>query len=148
MEGYPGLTAARNEAGTVGMIPSNYVERVQAGPPCEACGQAVSAAGRLQALGAVWHSSCFVCQACRESFPDGVYFVEGGRPYCAPHLPRSRCAACTLPVGDRAVTALGQSWHPEHFACAFCRSVLAATAYRLENSRPYCQSCFANLYPS
>lgn len=129
------------------MIPSNYVERSQTLPPCEACAQPVSAAIRLQALGAVWHSTCFVCHACRQSLSDGAYFEEGGRPYCAPHLPRARCAACTLPVGDRAVAALGQSWHPEHFACTFCRCALAGIAYRTENNRPYCESCFSNLYP-
>jgi len=34
------------------------------------------------------------------------------------------CTACDKPIVGQVVTALGRTWHPEHFVCAHCRHEL------------------------
>ena len=43
----------------------------------------------LSALGKNWHPQCFVCNTCRQPFPDGRFKNDRGTPYCSPCWQRS-----------------------------------------------------------
>merc|ERR1719495_1414554 len=34
------------------------------------------------------------------------------------------CAACSKPIVGQVITALGHTWHPEHFTCSHCNQEL------------------------
>src|SRR6201999_3878201 len=69
---------------------------------CRGCSQLIlagqksvsSADGRLTGR---YHKKCFVCQACKTSFPTAEFYVHNDHPYCAHHyheLENSLCATC------------------------------------------------------
>eukprot|EP00122_Pirum_gemmata_P003996 Pgem_evm1s3619 len=45
----------------------------------------------------------------------------------------------------RAVAALGQKWHPDHFRCEMCEILLTGNSYAKKADRPLCQPCFKKL---
>ncbi|MCK4548326.1 MAG: protein DA1 [Candidatus Eisenbacteria sp.] len=56
------------------------------------------------------------------------------------------CASCGEQITGEYVSALGKYWHPEHFVCANCRTPLAEATFYEKDGRPYCQSCYEDLF--
>lgn len=54
------------------------------------------------------------------------------------------CRGCGQPISGALVTALGYSWHPEHFVCAGCGSIIDGARFFVHDQKPYHQSCFAH----
>lgn len=52
------------------------------------------------------------------------------------------CAACRLPITAAYITALGQTWHPEHFTCTACGTVLGGQRHAVHEDKPYCTTCY------
>ncbi len=46
------------------------------------------------------------------------------------------------------VSAIGKTWHPEHFCCDSCKVSLQNQQFVEEENKLYCQKCFANFAPS
>ena len=46
---------------------------------------------------------------------------------------KGECAACDKPIVGQVVTALGKTFHPEHFTCAKCNQVFLFLAQILES---------------
>jgi len=44
------------------------------------------------------------------------------------------------------VTALGKTWHPEHFNCAHCRQELGSKNFYEREGKPYCEDDYHKLY--
>ncbi len=49
------------------------------------------------------------------------------------------CAACSKPIVGQVCTALGQTWHPEHFTCAVCEVALGTKTFFERDGKPYCE---------
>jgi len=56
------------------------------------------------------------------------------------------CAACGEQIVGEYVSALGKSWHPEHFVCAHCGRPFPHTTFYEDGGRPYCDGCYAELF--
>ncbi|KAJ3112030.1 hypothetical protein HDU96_005033 [Phlyctochytrium bullatum] len=57
------------------------------------------------------------------------------------------CATCSgLIVNGPIVTALGRSWHPHHFVCSGCESVLAPESFFEREDEPFCETCFKGVF--
>lgn len=56
------------------------------------------------------------------------------------------CCACNKPIVGQVVTALGKTWHPEHFTCTHCGTELANQNFFERNSAPYCETDYQNLF--
>jgi hypothetical protein len=54
------------------------------------------------------------------------------------------CRGCGLPIWGNYFTALGGTWHPEHFVCAACGRPIADTSFNLHQGAPYHAACYAN----
>ncbi|XP_050311233.1 transforming growth factor beta-1-induced transcript 1 protein-like isoform X3 [Anthonomus grandis grandis] len=58
------------------------------------------------------------------------------------------CAQCKEKIQGSILTALGKSWHPDHFACEACKEPITETKFRTHEDKPYCTGChikhFAN----
>ncbi|HLI69825.1 MAG TPA: protein DA1 [Ktedonobacteraceae bacterium] len=52
------------------------------------------------------------------------------------------CHYCGQPVWGSYVTALGATWHPEHFLCARCGQPIYESTYQVSQGKPYHQACY------
>jgi len=56
------------------------------------------------------------------------------------------CATCHKPIVGQVVTALGKTFHPEHFTCAHCRQELGSKSFYEREGQPYCEDDYHKLY--
>ena len=52
---------------------------------------------------------------------------------------KGECAACNKPIIGQVCTALGRTWHPEHFTCVTCDVPLGAKNFFERDGKPYCE---------
>lgn len=55
---------------------------------------------------------------------------------------QSICASCQQPIEGSVVTALGSTWHPEHFVCGACGLPIREPSFNEQNGKPYHTTCF------
>lgn len=56
------------------------------------------------------------------------------------------CTACAKPIVGRVITALGKTWHPEHFTCTHCNQELGTKNFFEREGRPYCETDYHDLF--
>ncbi|XP_066245808.1 leupaxin-like isoform X2 [Euwallacea similis] len=56
------------------------------------------------------------------------------------------CSACDKPIVGQVITALGKTWHPEHFTCAHCTQELGTRNFFEREGKPYCEPDYHNLF--
>lgn len=49
------------------------------------------------------------------------------------------CSACDKPIVGQVITALGRTWHPEHFTCSHCCQELGTRNFFERDGHPYCE---------
>jgi paxillin len=97
----------------------------------------------ITAMGKKWHVEHFICTQCLRPFENGNFFEKDGRPYCDYdffNLFAPKCGGCGEPIRADSINALGVQWHPEHFACAYCRKSLAGGVFFEHQGKPYCET--------
>ncbi|KAG2464180.1 TGFI1 protein, partial [Polypterus senegalus] len=63
-----------------------------------------------------------------------------------PTTAKGTCAACQKPIVSQVVTALGQTWHPEHFVCTHCQKEIGASNFFEKDGLPYCEEDYFMLF--
>nr|XP_009940450.1 PREDICTED: leupaxin [Opisthocomus hoazin] len=128
--------------------------------PLELLSPAPASSQVLTALGKTWHPEHFACARCGEELGGQPFFERGGRAYCEEDYHQAfspRCAYCAGPVREKVLTALDQTWHPEHFFCAHCGKAfgddgksrgteLQKGTFRERGDKMYCQACHDKLF--
>ena len=56
------------------------------------------------------------------------------------------CSACDKPIVGQVITALGKTWHPEHFTCNHCNQELGTRNFFERDGHPYCEADYHNLF--
>nr|CAD7432149.1 unnamed protein product [Timema monikensis] len=56
------------------------------------------------------------------------------------------CHSCQKPVTGKIISALGKTWHPEHFKCASCNEPITSDKFNQQDGKPYCEDDYANLF--
>jgi len=56
------------------------------------------------------------------------------------------CGACDKPIVGQVITALGRTWHPEHFTCNQCNQELGTQNFFERDGAPYCEGCYHHLF--
>lgn len=56
------------------------------------------------------------------------------------------CSACDKPIVGQVITALGKTWHPEHFTCNHCNQELGTRNFFERDGSPYCEADYHNLF--
>jgi paxillin len=56
------------------------------------------------------------------------------------------CTACEKPIVGQVITALGKTWHPEHFVCNHCNQELGTRNFFERDGNPYCEPDYHNLF--
>jgi len=90
-----------------------------------------------------------VCAHCRQELGTKNFFERDGKPYCEPdyhHLFSPRCAYCNGPILDKCVTALEQTWHPDHFFCTQCGCQFGEEGFQEKDGKPYCKNDYLSLF--
>lgn len=92
------------------------------------------------------HLQCFRCSECGESLEHCQFYFENSRLYC--HLDyhdlySPKCAFCKTPVESKGVSAIGKTFHSNHFFCTQCSKVLGSddTYYIIDNDKVCCSVC-------
>uniref|UniRef100_A0A8C5L0G4 LIM domain binding 3 n=1 Tax=Jaculus jaculus TaxID=51337 RepID=A0A8C5L0G4_JACJA len=98
----------------------------------------------MHALRQTWHTTCFVCAACKQPFGNSLFHMEDGEPYCEKdyiNLFSTKCHGCDFPVeaGDKFIEALGHTWHDTCFICAVCHVNLEGQPFYSKKDKPLCK---------
>lgn len=56
------------------------------------------------------------------------------------------CSGCEKPIVGQVITALGKTWHPEHFTCNHCSQELGTRNFFERDGFPYCEPDYHNLF--
>jgi paxillin len=59
---------------------------------------------------------------------------------------KGTCAACNKPIIGQVCTALGKTWHPEHFTCVACELPLGSRNFFEREGKPFCEKDYHELY--
>lgn len=46
----------------------------------------------------------------------------------------------------QVVTAMGRTWHPEHFVCTHCQEEIGSRNFFERDGQPYCEKDYHNLF--
>nr|XP_020462706.1 leupaxin-like [Monopterus albus] len=115
---------------------------------CASCNKCI-VGKMITALGEVWHPEHFVCAVCKMELSTTGFFEREGRPYCDKdyhQLFSPRCAYCKGPIMRNILTALDQTWHPEHFFCTHCGGLFGPEGFLEKDGKPYCCKDFYHLF--
>eukprot|EP00099_Drosophila_melanogaster_P001426 NP_001097003.1 uncharacterized protein Dmel_CG34325, isoform A [Drosophila melanogaster] len=58
----------------------------------------------------------------------------------------SICHKCNEVIQLRIITALGKTWHPEHFVCKDCQCPITEASFNINDGQPVCSACFVSNY--
>ncbi|XP_022056103.1 paxillin isoform X2 [Acanthochromis polyacanthus] len=56
------------------------------------------------------------------------------------------CGACKKPIAGQVVTAMGRTWHPEHFVCTHCQEEIGSRNFFEREGQPYCEKDYHSLF--
>ncbi|XP_074524786.1 leupaxin [Halichoeres trimaculatus] len=115
---------------------------------CVSCNKSI-VGKMITALGQVWHPEHFVCVVCKMELSTTGFFEREGQPYCDKdyhQLFSPRCAYCKGPIVQNILTALDQTWHPEHFFCTHCGGLFGSEGFLEKDGKPYCSRDFYHLF--
>lgn len=56
------------------------------------------------------------------------------------------CVTCSKVIQGKILTALGKSYHPEHFQCKKCNQPITGTKFQENNGDPYCERDYTELF--
>ncbi|KAI1291768.1 Paxillin [Halotydeus destructor] len=103
----------------------------------------------VTALGKTWHPEHFTCVHCGTELGTKNFFERDNEPYCEEdyhNLFSPRCAYCSQPILDKCVSALDQTWHPEHFFCAHCGKQFGDDGFHEKDGKAYCRHDYFDLF--
>lgn len=85
------------------------------------------------------------CSACDKPIVGQVCWVLCANDCLIISLNRKEYASVHL-LRPQVITALGKTWHPEHFTCAHCNQELGTKNFFERDGRPYCEVDYHNLF--
>ncbi|VVC31723.1 Hypothetical protein CINCED_3A005226 [Cinara cedri] len=142
-----GLTAPRRGRGVLN--PQNLTPGARV-PLCGQCNLYIRGPF-ITALGKIWCPEHFICtnEKCRRPLQD-IGFVEEDNglycEYCFEQYLAPVCNKCTKKIKGDCLNAIGKQFHPECFKCTYCSKLFGNSPFFLEDSLPYCEEDWNELF--
>ncbi|UYV81301.1 TGFB1I1 [Cordylochernes scorpioides] len=117
-------------------------------PMCDHCKMPITE-NYVGALKKHYHKQCFQCKDCKTPLKGDKFWELSGKPYCELHYHTRNgtlCHGCQKGIDGKCAIAMNRKYHPEHFTCANCNTVLGEGTYRDHMDKPYCHPCFEKLF--
>ncbi|XP_055076413.1 LIM domain-containing protein 1 isoform X2 [Misgurnus anguillicaudatus] len=114
---------------------------------CVKCrGDVHSSDQACQAMGQIFHISCFTCCVCNKQLKGKAFYYFSGKMFCeADYLYSSVkqfaevCTSCGYLISDTLIQALGKSFHPDCFCCVVCKEKLEGQPFNVDTqNKIYC----------
>ncbi|XP_077362605.1 LIM domain-containing protein 1 isoform X2 [Festucalex cinctus] len=114
---------------------------------CAKCSKEVHGAGKVcQAMGQLFHGSCFTCSICSKNLQGKPFYTLSGIIYCEEdflysgvHPSPEVCYSCGQFIEDTVLQAHGKSYHSACFRCAVCRQSLEDSPFTVgADKKVYC----------
>eukprot|EP00102_Acyrthosiphon_pisum_P016550 XP_008187542.1 PREDICTED: PDZ and LIM domain protein Zasp isoform X5 [Acyrthosiphon pisum] len=120
-------------------------------PECNCCQTQITRGPFITALGKIWCPEHFVCtnEKCRRPLQD-IGFVEEDNglycEYCFEQYLAPVCSKCSKKIKGDCLNAIGKQFHPECFNCTYCGKLFGNSPFFLEDSLPYCENDWNELF--
>jgi len=118
------------------------------GKTCGKCGLAISGAF-VVAKDKTYHADCFRCSTCSTALGGKAFIEKDNDIFCEACYYTAfnpKCAHCDEVIKGQYISALGKSWHPDHFVCTECAKPFEGNQFHKHNDRPYCEKHFNELF--
>ncbi|KAI8911732.1 paxillin [Gorgonomyces haynaldii] len=118
---------------------------------CATCNEHITAGGAFF-KNAYYHTEHFVCsvETCRQSLSGVLCFEMEGNLYCERDFHKRfspECAYCKEPIKENAISALGKSFHQDHFFCSQCGTQFGPNGVFMEyDGKAYCRDDYEALF--
>jgi len=119
-------------------------------PLCGACDGQIRGPF-ITAMGRTWCPAHFLCsmENCRKSLQETGFVEEKGLLYCedcySEYLAPD-CKKCRKKIIGNCLKAIGTTFHPECFNCAYCGKLFSNSPFYLEDGLPYCEEDWNELF--
>ena len=92
-----------------------------------------------------YHQEHFCCHMCQLPLTTATLKRKQHTLYCPEHYPYPSCQQCGDLITGPSITALDRTYHPEHFTCAVCPTVITEAKFAHYDGKAYCAHHYAEL---
>lgn len=115
---------------------------------CYQCKEVVESAFVI-AKDKTFHADHFRCDTCKQPLGGKPFIEKDDKFFCEDDYYAAfnpRCGHCGEVIKGQYISALDQSWHPDHFVCTECASPFTGNQFRKHGNKPYCEEHFRQLF--